>query len=83
MMPQTLMTVYDSIEMIGKATGKEEEAETLVADMKAKVEEVKAKASRSRLKIRKVSMLKFSESPDIMAAGKNTFIDEMLTTVQC
>ena len=31
---------YATIETIGKATGKTEEAEKIVADMKAKVEEV-------------------------------------------
>ena len=29
-----------------------------------------------------MSMLKYPQSPDIMAAGKNTFIDEILTTIQ-
>ena len=37
--------VYKSIEMIGTATGKQEEAQKIVDDMKAKVEDLKAKAA--------------------------------------
>ena len=36
---------YATIETIGKATGKTEEAEKIVTDMKAKVEEVLAKTA--------------------------------------
>src|SRR3954468_1829372 len=75
-------TVYDSIEMIGKATGKVEESGTLVADMKADIEEVKSKVSSIKAEDKKSVYVEISESPDIMAAGKNTFIDEILTTVQ-
>ena len=37
--------MYKSIEMIGTATGKQEEAQKIVTDMKAKVEEIKTKAA--------------------------------------
>ena len=37
--------VYDAINMIGTATGKQEEAETIIADMKEKVEEIEEKAA--------------------------------------
>ena len=75
-------TVYDSIEMIGKATGKVEESGTLVSDMKADIEEIKSKVSSIKAEDKKNVYVEISESPDIMAAGKNTFIDEILTTVQ-
>ena len=42
---KTFADVYDSIEMIGKATGTVEEAEKLVNDMKSKVEEIQEKAA--------------------------------------
>lgn len=75
-------TVYDSIEMIGKATGKVEESGTLVSNMKADIEEIKSKVSSIKAEDKKNVYVEISESPDIMAAGKNTFIDEILTTVQ-
>ena len=75
-------TVYDSIGMIGKATGKVEEAKTLVSDMKAKMEEIKSKVASIKPEDKKNVYVEISESPDIMAAGKNTFIDEILTTIQ-
>ena len=40
--------VYESIEMIGTATGKQEEAEKIVDDMKAKVEDIKSKSSNDQ-----------------------------------
>jgi iron complex transport system substrate-binding protein len=74
--------VYDSIGMIGKATGKVAEAETIVSDMKAKIEEIKSKVASIKAEDKKNVYVEISESPDIMAAGKNTFIDEILNTVQ-
>jgi iron complex transport system substrate-binding protein len=74
--------VYDSIGMIGKATGKVAEAETIVSDMKVKIEEIKSKVASIKAEDKKNVYVEISESPDIMAAGKNTFIDEILNTVQ-
>ena len=50
--------------------------------MKADIEEIKSKVSSIKAEDKKNVYVEISESPDIMAAGKNTFIDEMLTTVQ-
>lgn len=75
-------TVYDSINMIGTATGKREEAEKLVANMKAEIENIKSKLASIKVEDKKNVYVEISESPDIMAAGKNTFIDEILNTVQ-
>ena len=50
--------VYDSIEMIGKATGTVEEAEKLVNDMKTKVEEIQEKAAAIKEEDKKRFMLK-------------------------
>ena len=35
------------------------------------------------MKIRKVYYVEISPAPDIYAAGKNTFIDEMLLRYKC
>lgn len=70
--------VYDSINMIGKATGATETAEKLVADMKAKMDEIKTKAEEIKEENRKTVFVEVSPSPEIYAAGANTFIDEML-----
>jgi iron complex transport system substrate-binding protein len=75
-------TVYDSVNMIGTATGKKEEAENLVADMKTEIENIKSKVASIEAEDKKNVYVEISESPDIMAAGKNTFIDEILHTVQ-
>lgn len=75
-------TVYDSMNMIGTATGKKEEAEKLVADMKEEIENIKSKVASIQAGDKKSVYVEISESPDIMAAGKNTFIDEILHTVQ-
>ena len=73
--------VYESIEMIGKATGKQEEAQKIVADMKAKLEELKAKAATIKDEDKKSVLMEISPAPEIYAAGKNTFMDEMLSII--
>ena len=73
--------VYDSIEMIGKATGTVEEAEKLVNDMKSKVEEIQEKATAVKEEDMKKVYVEVYPVPLYYAAGKNTFMDEMLTMI--
>jgi iron complex transport system substrate-binding protein len=73
--------VYDAINMIGTATGKQGEAETLVASMKAKVEEIKEKAATIKDEDKKKVYIEVSPAPDMYSVGKNTFMDEMLTII--
>jgi iron complex transport system substrate-binding protein len=73
--------VYDSIEMVGKATGKTGEAETIIKDMKVKFEEVKKKAATIKDEDKKQVYVEVSPSPDIVSVGKGTFMDEMLTLI--
>lgn len=70
---------YTTIEQIGRATGKLEEAQTIVEDMKAKVEEVKEKVAKVETK--KTVFVENSDVPDIYTAGKGTFIQEILDMV--
>lgn len=73
--------VYESIEMIGTAAGAKEKAEQLVSDMKSKLEEIKTKAQAIKEEDRKSVMVEVSPAPEIYAAGKNTFMDEMLSAI--
>ncbi|WP_409303343.1 ABC transporter substrate-binding protein [Peribacillus sp. SCS-155] len=71
--------VYDSINMIGTATGKKAEAQKIVDDMKAKVEEIKEKAAGITEK--KTVFIEVSPAPEIYTTGKSTFMDEMLQMI--
>ncbi|RFU71404.1 ABC transporter substrate-binding protein [Peribacillus saganii] len=73
--------VYGSIEMIGKATGQREEAEKTVETMKAKFDEIKAKAAAIEESERKKVLVEVSPEPEIYTTGKNTFMDEMITMI--
>ena len=76
--------VYKAINMIGTATGTKEEAETIVADMKAKVEEMKEKAAGIKEEDKQRVYIEVSPGPGgITAAGTDTFMDEMLDDYQC
>jgi iron complex transport system substrate-binding protein len=71
--------VYDSIDMIGKATGKSEKAVKIILDMKAKLVDIKAKAGE--IKEKKKVLVEVSPAPEIYSPGKNTFMDEMLRLI--
>ena len=70
---------YTTIETIGKATGKTVEAEKIITDMKAKVEEVLAKIATVENK--KTVFVETSPAPEIYTPGKNTFMDQMLEMI--
>ena len=76
---KTFADVYKSIEMIGKATDTEVEAEKIVSDMQAKVEDIKEKAAA--IKEEDMKKVYIEIDPSLFAAGKNTFMDEMLTMI--
>lgn len=73
--------VYETISLIGTATGEKEKAETLIADMKKKVEDIKTKAQAIKEEDKKNVFVEVSPAPELYAAGKNTFIDEMLQII--
>ncbi|SES02664.1 ABC transporter substrate-binding protein [Psychrobacillus sp. OK032] len=70
---------YTTIEQIGRATGKLAEAENIVEDMKAKVEEVKEKVAKVETK--KTVFVETSDVPEIYTPGKGTFMQEFLDMV--
>ncbi|MFY4773587.1 ABC transporter substrate-binding protein [Metabacillus sp. RGM 3146] len=78
---ETFSAVYQSIEMVGKATGKSKEAKDIIAKMKEKISSVKEKAKSIPQDKQKRVYVEISPSPDIYTAGKGTFIDEILTDI--
>lgn len=72
-------TTYATIEDMGKLTGKTEEAEKIVSDMKAKVEEVQGKVADVEPK---TVLVETSPRPEIYSPAGNTFMDEMLKMVK-
>ncbi|WP_432363599.1 ABC transporter substrate-binding protein [Sporosarcina sp. UB5] len=70
---------YETIETIGKATGKTAEAAKIVEDMKTKVEEVLAKTATVENKKR--VFIETSDVPEIYAPGKNTFMQQILDMI--
>lgn len=74
--------VYESIEMIGKATGTSEAATAVVTDMKTKLKAVQEQAKAITAEQRQKVLIEVSPAPEIYSPGKNTFMDEMLQTIQ-
>ncbi|KAA9027761.1 ABC transporter substrate-binding protein [Niallia endozanthoxylica] len=72
---------YGNIEMIGKATGTKTEADEIVADMKERLQVIKDKATESVTDKKKV-WVEVSPGPDIFTTGQNTFMHEMLESIQ-
>lgn len=76
---QNFEQVYNSIEMIGKATGETNKADEVIKGMKDQLAAIKAKAAS--IKQKKKVYIEVAPAPDIYTTGKNTFMDEMLTTI--
>ncbi|KIY23588.1 MULTISPECIES: ABC transporter substrate-binding protein [Mesobacillus] len=77
----TFDQVYESISMLGTASGQKEKADAMIADMKNKTEEIQTKAQAIKEEDRKSVFVEVSPAPEVYAAGKNTFIDEMLQII--
>ncbi|SOC11415.1 iron complex transport system substrate-binding protein [Ureibacillus xyleni] len=73
--------VYKNIEMLGNATGTSEKAEEIIVDMKERHQAIKDKALAS-IKEKKRVWVEVSPAPDIFTTGKNTFMHEMLESIQ-
>jgi iron complex transport system substrate-binding protein len=71
--------VFDTIKMIGKATGETKKAEEVITGMKDKLAEIKAKAGEIKEK-RKV-FVEVSPAPEVFTTGKNTFMDQMISLI--
>lgn len=76
---QNFEQVYDSISMIGKATGESKKADELIQVMKEKLAEIKAQAND--IKEKKKVFIEVSPAPEIFTTGNHTFMNEMLTMI--
>ncbi|SES10546.1 ABC transporter substrate-binding protein [Salisediminibacterium halotolerans] len=73
---------YDAIETIGEATGTEDEAAETVADMQARMNELAEKADDEIGDEDMVDVwVEVAPSPDIFTVGQETFMHEMLETI--
>lgn len=73
---QSIDEMYETFKQVGKVTGKEKEANTLVKETKNNIKKVVNSVPKDA-KSQKVFM-EVSSEPEIYTAGKNTFFDDML-----
>lgn len=76
--PKTLDDIMASIELVGQATGKGDEAANLVADIKAKVEGVIAKAKTATSKPRVMYELDATDPAKPYTPGPGSFMDALI-----
>ncbi|WP_041087567.1 ABC transporter substrate-binding protein [Jeotgalibacillus soli] len=74
--------VYETIDMIGQVTGKNEEADEVVAEMQEGFAEIEERASAIEEGDRKDVLVAVSGLPEIYTAGNNTFMAEMLELIK-
>ncbi|KHF40762.1 ABC transporter substrate-binding protein [Halalkalibacter okhensis] len=73
--------VYQKIDMIASATGSQNAAEEIISDMKERHQAIKVQAEESITDPKKV-WVEVSPAPDIFTTGQNTFMHEMLESIQ-
>ncbi|CAH0241896.1 Fe(3+)-citrate-binding protein YfmC [Peribacillus sp. Bi96] len=78
---QSFDEVYESIDMIGQATGEHDKAKEIITDMKTKLKALSEKAKSVKEADRKTVLVEVSPSPEIYTPGKNTFMNEMLQMI--
>ncbi|MFB5661611.1 helical backbone metal receptor [Alteribacillus sp. HJP-4] len=72
---------YDSMNMIGEATGTEEEAGAIIEEMEEDISVVEEKAEEIDEEERKSVWVEIQPPPEIYTTGQNTFMHEMLETI--
>ncbi|MEB5686732.1 ABC transporter substrate-binding protein [Mammaliicoccus lentus] len=72
--------MYQTFKQVGKVTGKEKETNKLVDKVKNDIEKVKKDIPED--KQGKQVFMEISSQPDIYTSGKNTFYDDMLTSIK-
>jgi len=71
---KSIDNIYESIEMLGKITNKEEKAQTIVNEMKSKIQEISEKV-KDRPKIKVFHLIDINGN---WTAGSGTFIHELI-----
>ncbi|MGM9946191.1 MAG: ABC transporter substrate-binding protein [Lysinibacillus sp.] len=69
---------YETIEVIGTLTGKDEEADKIIASIQSKLADIQAKLQGVAPK---TAFMVVGASPDIYVVGQNTFMNEMLKEI--
>jgi len=75
--PKNLEQIYTDISVVGTATGTGDEADQLVASIRATIEEITTSASLSGYK----PTVFYAVDNTLWSAGSETFVDELLTLV--
>jgi len=78
---KTFEDVYESIELIGKATGAVAQAGELVEGMKEKLDEIAEKAKAIKEENQVTVWVEISPAPELYTAAKGTFIHDMLQII--
>lgn len=78
---QNFEQVYESVEMIGKATGKTEEAVEEVKEMKDVLASIEEKASGIKEEDQKSVYIEVSPAPNLYTPGQNTFMNELIELI--
>ena len=69
---------YETIEEMGELTGKEAEAEEVIASIKEKLTEIQSRLEGAEPK---TAFMVVGGAPDIYVVGQNTFMNEMLEAI--
>ncbi|UTR13876.1 ABC transporter substrate-binding protein [Salipaludibacillus sp. LMS25] len=72
---------YDTIRMIGEATGTSDEAGQIVTSMEERLEEIREQAETIPEEDRQTVWVEVGPSPDIFTTGQDTFMHEMLEAI--
>ncbi|MFF5993938.1 ABC transporter substrate-binding protein [Lysinibacillus sp. KU-BSD001] len=72
---ETFEETYDTIEVVGTLTGKEDEAEEVISSIKTKLSDIEAKLEGVEPK---TAFMVVGGAPNIYVVGQNTFMNEML-----
>lgn len=75
---QTMDGIYSTFEVIGEITGKVDEAQSLVTQVKDEIKAVQAKVEGFD---NRSTFIVVGMDPDIYVVGKNTYMDEMLQLI--
>jgi len=76
--PEDIDGIFSDIELVGKVTGKEAEAETLIADLAENIDEIVAKVADAPIP-RVFYGTDVSDSNTLYTVGSGTFIDALIT----
>lgn len=77
--PASISELFESILIIGAATGKDKAAQALIANMKQRIEVVRGKVQKIAADKRPRVFLEIWHDP-IMTVGPGSIVDELLTT---